>query len=132
MGGKNHFFTSASLLRAGRQRPFFRAKAMQLGIIKTVKLNRTLATLGGMALVSCAAPKAVVIEAPAVPKKVVKAPQPVVEAPVPTPIVNEGLRMPDMLAMPTESEFRATNPTVPKLGNEAGAVIARPPKTAEP
>lgn len=108
---------------------------MQLGILRTVKLNRILATLGGIALVSCATPKAVVIEAPAAPKKVVKAPQPVVDpvqAPVPSPVVNEGLRMPDMLALPTESEFRASNPTAPKMGNEAGAVIARPPKTAEP
>ena len=98
----------------------------------TVKFKQSFLALGVMALVSCAAPKAIVIEAPPVPKKEVRAP-PVLAAPVPAaPLPNDGLRMPDMLAMPTESEFRASNPTASRATNEAGAVIARPPKPAGP
>lgn len=88
--------------------------------------------LSGMTLASCAAPKAAVIEAPPVPKKVVKAPQTLAQVPQPQPVINEGLRMPDMLAMPSESEFRASNPAASRVANEAGAVIARPPRPPGP
>jgi len=97
-----------------------------------VKFKQTILALGGVALVSCAAPKAVVIEGPPLPKKEVKAPA-MLAAPAPAaPLPDDGLRMPDMLAMPAESEFRASNPAATKVNNEAGAVIARPPKPAGP
>ncbi|MEY3894910.1 MAG: hypothetical protein RLZZ214_429 [Verrucomicrobiota bacterium] len=79
------------------------------------------------ALASCAPKATVVAEAPAV-KKVEKAPeQPVVEEPVLPVQEDDGLRGPDMLVMPDEGSFRSTNPTAPKTGAAAGAVIARPP-----
>lgn len=77
---------------------------------------------------SCVPPKATIVEAAAPPqKKVEKAPEPAVaeEPPMPTN-QDDGLRMPtNMLELPSDSEFRATNPTA-KPG-EAGAVISRPP-----
>ena len=80
-----------------------------------------------VAMMSCAAPKATVVAEVPVEKKQ-KAPEP--EVPVtaePTLPVDDGLRMPDMLAMPQEGEFRPTNPTAPKTGTQSGAVISRPP-----
>ena len=80
-----------------------------------------------VAMMSCAVPKAtVVVEAPATKKE--KAPEPEVAVPSePTPQEDDGLRMPDMLAMPQEGDFRATNPAAPNTGTQSGAVIARPP-----
>lgn len=55
-------------------------------------------------------------------------PQPAVEEPaVMLPVEDSGIRMPDMLALPSEGEFRATNPSLPVPGSEPGAVISRPP-----
>ena len=84
-------------------------------------------------LVSCAAPKAVVVEAAPAPKeKKVEAPA-VVEAPMP-PDENDGLRGLDnsMLALPDESEFRATVPTMPNNPTNANPVISRPPTDPPP
>ncbi len=41
----------------------------------------------------------------------------------------DGIRMPDLLAMPTDADFRPTNPaaTQAQAGGPSGAVIARPP-----
>jgi hypothetical protein len=78
------------------------------------------------ALASCAPKATVVAEAPVV-KKVEKAPEPVVEEPAAPIQEDDGLRMPDMLAMPGEGDFRSTNPAAPKTGTSSGAVIARPP-----
>jgi hypothetical protein len=92
-------------------------------------MNYKVCAVIGMAVatMSCAAPKATVVaEAPL--EKKVKAPEP--EATVtaePTLPVDDGLRMPDMLAMPQEGEFRSTNPNAPKTVNPSGAVISRPP-----
>ena len=95
-------------------------------------MNQIILVFGGVALVSCAAPKAIVIEGPPTPTKVVKAPA-ILAAPTPVaPMPDDGLRMPDMLALPAESEFRASNPAATKVSNDAGAVIARPPKPAAP
>lgn len=84
--------------------------------------------LGGtLVLASCVPPKATVVEAaPATPKKVEKAPEPVAPEPLEPPLPADGLRMPDMLAMPGDDDFRATNPST-KTGEDAGAVISRPP-----
>ena len=55
-----------------------------------------------------------------------KAPEPVADPAMPAQ-EDDGLRMPDMLAMPGEGDFRSTNPAAPKAGAASGAVIARPP-----
>lgn len=79
------------------------------------------------ALVSCASPKATpVAEAPVAKKQEEKVPEPMVEEPSLPVMPDDGLRMPDMLAMPDEGEFRSTNP-VPKTGTQSGAVISRVP-----
>ena len=81
-----------------------------------------------LAFFSCAAPKAVVVEA--APKaKEQKTEAPVV-ADVPMPMdPNDGLRGIDdmMLTLPGDNEFRATVPTPPSGGGETNAVISRPP-----
>lgn len=77
---------------------------------------------------SCVPQKATVVEAaPPAQKKVEKTPEPAVaeETPLPSFDGNDGLRVGEMLDLPTESDFRATNPTA-KPG-DAGAVISRPP-----
>ncbi len=93
-----------------------------------VKLKHTFLAGAVVMLVSCVAPKAVVVAQPSVkPKKEEKTPEPViaeVELPA-TP--DDGLRMPsNMLELPGEGEFRATSPAVAKP-TDAGAVISRPP-----
>ncbi len=40
---------------------------------------------------------------------------------------NEGILLQNMLGLPSEKELKATNPSVPKSGDEGGAVISRPP-----
>ncbi len=77
---------------------------------------------------SCVPPKATVVEAaPTAQKKVEKAPEPVaLEEPLMPVSQDDGLRMPgNMLELPSDNDFRATNPTA-KPG-DAGAVISRPP-----
>jgi hypothetical protein len=81
-----------------------------------------------LALGSCAAPKAAVIAEAPVQKKVEPKEKPI-EAPE-LPLVgmpDDGIRMPDLLGLPGEGEFRATNPSLPKPLGETGAVISRPP-----
>lgn len=80
------------------------------------------------ALGSCAAPKAEVAEK-SVPTAVAKPPQP--EKPTaPPPLAasppDDGIRLPDMLMLPGESEFRKPTPFATG-GGGSGAVIARPP-----
>ena len=79
-------------------------------------------------LVSCVTPKATVISPPPVVKsEEKKLPEPVVLEPMFPSLSDDGDRMPDMLTMPGEGEFRSTNPVAPKTGSESGAVISRPP-----
>lgn len=83
-----------------------------------------------MALMSCAAPKAEIVEEAPVPKtervkEVATAP----ETP-PSALPDDGIRLPDMLSLPGESELRSTRP--PTTGGGSGAVIARPPVEAKP
>ncbi len=76
-----------------------------------------------LGLASCAAPKAIVIEvAPVKPvkKAVADAPKPSVPGDP-----NDGLRLPDMLALPSDDQLRRS--TAPS-GDGAAPVIARPPK----
>ena len=53
------------------------------------------------------------------------------EAPIPT-TPDDGIRLPDMLTLPGEGDFRATNPTAPKTSPEASAVTVRPPTDPPP
>jgi hypothetical protein len=81
-----------------------------------------------VALGSCAPPKAIVIAEAPLKKKV----EPKVESlEVPglpmTGLPDDGIRMPEMLGLPGDGEFRATNPSLPKTAGDTGAVISRPP-----
>ena len=91
-------------------------------------LHHKIGVLAGLALASCAAPKATVVqEVRAEPKQevVAKAPEPKVPEPEKVAEVPQesGLRMPNMLEMPGDGEFRPLNPPAAR----AGAVISRPP-----
>jgi hypothetical protein len=80
-----------------------------------------------LALASCASQKQEALPAPtAAVKEEVKPQEPAVEPEVGLPMVDQGFRMPEMLSLPNEGEFRATNPVLPKPAT-AGAVISRPP-----
>lgn len=99
-------------------------------------VKTTFATLSriapALALLSCAAPKAIVVEQARPPKKVKAATDPgLAEPALPSP-PDDGIRLPDMLAMPEEGEFRPTSPNARKVGTEAGTVIARPPTDPPP
>ena len=86
---------------------------------------KTFALLGvALALASCAAPKSTVVEQAAVPKTQESVPEPMVaESELPA-LPDDGIRMPDMLGLPGDGDFRSTNPVGMK---GAGAVISRPP-----
>jgi hypothetical protein len=97
------------------------------GKFAMVKLKSTFLALIGMVLASCAAPKTAVVEQAPAPKNDKAAPEPVAPEPELAAFPDEGLRLPEMLDLPTDGEFRATNPPVSRTGSEAGAVISRPP-----
>ena len=78
-----------------------------------------------LTLFSCA-PKAVeVVEVPA--PKVEKPEEPAALPPTGNMPPDDGIRLPDMLSMPGEGEFRATRQVTPRGVSDSGAVIARPP-----
>lgn len=79
-----------------------------------------------MVLLSCAAPKALVVEDAPVSKKE-SAPLTAAVAPEPSAhsLPDDGIRLPDMLGLPGENEFRSTRAATRSPGS--GAVIARPP-----
>ncbi len=87
--------------------------------------KKTSALLGiALALASCAAPRAIVVERAAVPKTQKTVPEPMVaESELPA-LPDDGIRMPDMLGMPGDGDFRSTQPIGVK---GSGAVISRPP-----
>jgi hypothetical protein len=95
----------------------------------------TLARLApALALFSCAPPKAVVIKEAPVPatrrssgEKPALAASPAKPAPP-----DDGLRLPDMVTMPNDSELRATHPVKSATSTDTGAVIARPPVEQPP
>ena len=80
-----------------------------------------------LALLACAAPKAIVVQPPTTAKPDQAADQTKTANSGGPAAPNDGIRLPDMLAMPGDGEFRATSPTATKGGPEAGAVISRPP-----
>ena len=75
--------------------------------------------LAALALASCAPPKAIVT--PEAPKKPVSAAPAAPEKPA---LADDGLRLPDMLTLPDDTQLRSTAP----LKKEGDAtIIARPP-----
>lgn len=94
-------------------------------------LKPTIPTLAclipAVALVSCAAPKAIVVESAPVPKKVQTAKSEPAAKPKSPALLNDGFRLPDMETMPGDDEFRASK--TPPVGGDpdSGAVISRPP-----
>lgn len=93
----------------------------------------TLACLApAMALLSCAAPKAVVVEEPPVSKQETAQQTTAAETePAERGLPDDGIRLPDMLGLPGENEFRSTRPATTS-GGGSGAVIARPPTSPPP
>jgi hypothetical protein len=93
-------------------------------------LNLKPATLAriapALALMSCAAPKAIVVEEAPKTKtgEITAAPEPLVPNKP-----DDGIRLPDMLGLPDEGELRSAA-SVPNKTPESGAVIARPPSGA--
>ena len=79
-----------------------------------------------LALCACAIPKAIVVELPKSPKTDPATAPALADANLPAQ-PDDGIRLPDMLAMPGDSEFRATAPNVAKSSTDASAVISRPP-----
>ena len=80
-----------------------------------------------LALGACAVPKAIVVELPKS-STTDPAPPPAELAQTKLPSQpDDGIRLPDMLGMPGDGEFRATAPNAPKGGPDASAVISRPP-----
>lgn len=95
-----------------------------------VKSHYIAGIVGGLLMVSCA-PKAVVIqETPIAPKQeVAKIPEPLTPAIDQNATVapDDGLRIPNMLELPGEGEFRSTSAPGTKAETGSGAVISRPP-----
>ena len=78
-------------------------------------------------VLSCAAPKAIVVEETGANPKVEKKEETAAaEEPTIPAMDNDGIRLPDMLGMPGEGEFRSNRPTTSGTSG-SGAVIARPP-----
>ncbi len=98
-----------------------------LMIFRTYVLQTSLLGMA-LALVACRAPKPAVPEKPPVPAPAeVKPPEPVLPAGGPVPLPNDGIRMGNMLELPSDNEFRSTNPNLTKPTTNPGPVIARPP-----
>ncbi len=91
-----------------------------------VKLSIRFFGLLGLALgmFSCAAPKATVVaEAPI--KRETKVPEPTVPEPEMPVLPDNEIRLPQMLDLPDDKAFRASNPQPPKVGS--GGLMIRPP-----
>ncbi len=87
----------------------------------------TLARLApALALLSCAAPKAIVVVETPETKTAASA---AVSEPAIQNEPDDGIRLPDMLGLPDEGELRSAASS-PDKSSESGAVIARPPADA--
>ena len=93
----------------------------------------TLAQLApALALLACAAPKAIIVElAPAAKKGATTGDAGLADPAFPE-LPDDGIRLPDMLAMPGEGEFRASARGSNNSKAEANAVVARPPTDPPP
>jgi len=79
------------------------------------------------ALLCCAPPKAIVVEEPGVrPKVEDKQETAGAEQPSTPAVEDDGIRLPNMLGMPGENEFRSSRPASGGSSG-SGAVIAKPP-----
>ena len=79
---------------------------------------------------SCATPEAVVVEetpAANAPKEEKPAEPSTPEESALAGPPDDGIRLPDMLGLPSESEFHGTRPSAANPASGSGAVIARPP-----
>lgn len=92
-----------------------------------VKLTHTFLAMLLLAQFSCAPPKAIVVAPPPSPVKKAKPTEPVLAQAVIPNMPDDGLRMGNMLELPSDREFRTPNSSPVKTGPDAGAVIARPP-----
>jgi hypothetical protein len=77
------------------------------------------------ALLACGPPKAIVVEEPTDGPATQASKHPGPAGLNEPALPDDGIRLPDMLTMPGDGEFRAGLPNAPKDG--AGAVISRPP-----
>lgn len=82
-------------------------------------------------LMSCAAPKAIIVLEAPVPKTEKKEESAALPDPAVPGTPDDGIRLPDMLGLPEEGEFRNAGATAPSRTG-AGAVIARPPSEPKP
>lgn len=86
----------------------------------------TFSALFGLALVSCVPPKATVVaDVPAPVQKKTVEPDVTPVPDLPATAQTDDLRMPDMLRLPSDEDFRSTASS--KTSADGGAVIARPP-----
>jgi len=84
-----------------------------------------------MALFSCVPPKAIVVEeASPIPKLEPKQETASTELPSTPAADDDGIRLPNMLGMPGDSEFRSSRPAGGGASS-SGGVIARPPVEPE-
>ncbi len=82
-----------------------------------------------LAVASCAAPKATVVEQASATKKPgeTKIPEPSVPEPIPA-LEDDGLRVGgSLLEMPKDGDFRATNPSPVKVEGQGNSIFSRPP-----
>lgn len=95
--------------------------------MSTLKISTGAIVCVVFTLASCA-PKATPVEqTPTIKKEEKKEMTPVPPIEPELVLPDDGLRMGDQLAMPKDTDFRATNPTSPRNSGDSGAVIARPP-----
>lgn len=78
-------------------------------------------------LVSCAKPPSALIIAEEPKEKTTPAVVPS-EFVIPAPAKDDGLRMPDMLALPNQEQLRSASPDEDGDGDGEATVIIRPPK----
>jgi hypothetical protein len=83
--------------------------------------------LPAFALLACAPHKAIVVEEPSAGPAAEASSRPGLAGMNEPALPDDGIRLPDMLAMPGDGEFRAGRANAPKDGPGAGAVISRPP-----
>lgn len=103
--------------------------ALRESIMIISKITTCVLLAVALATISCVPPKAVMVApAPTVKSKERKATESgtagVPELPT---MPDEGIRMPDMLGLPTDLDFQATSPVLPRTGAGSGSVISRPP-----
>lgn len=85
-----------------------------------------------LALMSCAAPKAIVVAEAPVPDMEKPDDASAASEPAVPSTSDDGIRLPDMLGLPDEGELRSAASLPGGKTPDSGAVIARPPTEAEP